>query len=47
MSHTPSAYRIGASRESVSRILKDLAQGGYIRKDGMKITIARALPQHR
>ncbi len=41
------AYRIGASRESVSRILKDLAQGGYIRKDGMKITIARTLPQHR
>lgn len=41
------AYRIGASRESVSRILKDLTQGGYIRKDDMKITIARALPQHR
>ena len=40
------AYRIGSSREAASRILKDLTQGGYIRKDGAKVTIARALPRH-
>ena len=41
------AYRIGASREAVSRILKDLNQGGYIRKGEKEITITRNLPQHR
>ncbi len=41
------AHRIGASRESVSRILKDLTQGGYIRKDGMRVTIAKTLPRRR
>ena len=40
------AYRIGSSREAASRILKDLTQGGYIRKDGAKVTIARTLPRH-
>lgn len=41
------AYRIGASRESVSRILKELTDGGYIRKDGTTVTIARTLPRSR
>lgn len=41
------AHRIGASREAVSRILKDLTDGGYIRKDGMRVTIAKTLPQRR
>jgi len=41
------AHRIGASRESVSRILKDLTQGGYILKEGMRVTIAKTLPQRR
>ena len=41
------AYRIGASREAVSRILKDLNQGGYIRTGDKEITITRNLPQHR
>jgi len=41
------AYRIGASREAVSRILKDLTEGGYIRKDGTTVTIAKTLPRHR
>ena len=40
------AYRIGSSREAASRILKDLTQGGYIRKDGANVTIARTLPRH-
>ena len=41
------AWRIGASREAVSRILKDLAQGGYIQKDGVKVTITKPLPRPR
>lgn len=41
------AYRIGASREAVSRILKDLTQGGYIHKEGMRVTIAKTLPKRR
>lgn len=41
------AYRIGASRESVSRILKDLTQGGFIQKDGTRVTIAKTLPPRR
>ena len=39
------AYRIGASRESVSRILKSLAQRKYIQVDGSRVTIAGTLPQ--
>jgi DNA-binding IclR family transcriptional regulator len=47
MSAQDIAYRIGASRESVSRILKELTDGGYIRKDGTTVTIARTLPRSR
>ena len=39
------ASRIGASREMISRILSDLASGGYIEVERDRITIARALPQ--
>jgi len=38
------ASRIGASREMVNRILKDLSEGGYITVGRDRITIARALP---
>lgn len=41
------AHRIGASREAVSRILKNLMLAGYIRKDGTGVTITKALPPHR
>lgn len=40
------AQRIGASREMVNRILADLTDGGYIRKDRSSIVIARRLPAH-
>ena len=36
--------RIGASREMVSRIFKDLTAGGYLRMDGKKIVIQRRPP---
>jgi len=39
------ASRIGASREMISRILTDLASGGYIEVERDRIVIARALPR--
>ncbi len=40
------ASRIGASREMVSRILKDLAAGGYISMEHNHIVINEKLPKH-
>jgi CRP/FNR family cyclic AMP-dependent transcriptional regulator len=39
------ADRVGASREMVSRILKDLREGGYIEVNERHITIRERLPQ--
>jgi len=39
------ASMVGASREMVSRILKDLKQGGYIEIDGKRITLKDHLPR--
>ena len=36
--------RIGGSREMVSRILGDLADGGYIAVEGKRIILLRKLP---
>ncbi len=38
------ANMVGASREMVSRIMKDLTAGGYIKIDHKRITITRKLP---
>lgn len=38
------ATRVGASREMVARIFKDLRQGGYIETDGGHIVIKKQLP---
>lgn len=38
--------RIGASREMVSRILKDLKAGGYVRAEGRRLVIQRKPPRH-
>lgn len=40
------AGRVGASREMVSKILKDLAVGGYISVKQKRITVHRAPPRH-
>jgi CRP/FNR family cyclic AMP-dependent transcriptional regulator len=40
------ANRVGASREMISRVFKDLTLGGYIEVEKSRITIARALPDH-
>jgi CRP/FNR family cyclic AMP-dependent transcriptional regulator len=41
------AERVGASREMVSRIFKDLVTGGDITLEHKRITINRDLPEHR
>jgi len=40
------ANRVGASREMISRVFKDLTTGGYIEMEKNCITIARNLPGH-
>jgi CRP/FNR family cyclic AMP-dependent transcriptional regulator len=40
------ASRVGASREMVSLILKDLTTGGYIRHEGQSLVIERTPPPH-
>jgi CRP/FNR family transcriptional regulator, cyclic AMP receptor protein len=44
LTHQDIANRVGASREMVSRILKDLGTGGYIRVENRKIVLCRPLP---
>lgn len=39
------ANRVGASREMISRVFKDLSVGGYIELEKDRITIARNLPE--
>ncbi len=43
--HQDIADRVGSSREMVSKILKDLARGGYICVDAKRIVIQRKLPE--
>ena len=40
------ANRVGASREMISRVFKDLSTGGYIEMEKGRITIAKTLPGH-
>ena len=40
------AARIGGSREMVSRILKDLAAGGYVAIESKQIAVLKNLPAH-
>lgn len=44
MTHQELANRVGASREMISKILKDLKKGGYIDTSDKKIAIAKPLP---
>lgn len=44
LTHQDIANMVGASREMVSRILKDLSTGGYIRINDRKIIIVKKLP---
>lgn len=44
--HQELADRIAASREMVTKILKDLRQGGYVSSEGRHLVIERKLPMH-
>ena len=44
ITHQSIASRVGASREMVSRLLKDLEKGGYISMGVKKITLLKKLP---
>ena len=40
------ASRVGCSREMISRILKDLRAGGYVKMDGDRMVIAKKPPRN-
>ncbi len=44
VTHQELAHRVGASREMVSRLLKDLERGGYVALGSRRITVLRRLP---
>lgn len=44
LTHQDIASRVGASREMVSRLLKDLEKGGYITQGVKRITLLKKLP---
>ena len=44
ITHQEIASRVGASREMVSRLLKDLEKGGYIEMETKRITLLKKLP---
>jgi CRP/FNR family cyclic AMP-dependent transcriptional regulator len=39
------ASRVGCSREMISRILKDLRQGGYVKMEGDQMIVAKKPPK--
>lgn len=44
MTHQGLASHVGASRTMVTRLMKDLEQGGYLRADGTQLVLLRPLP---
>src|SRR5688572_18993632 len=44
LTHVEIGQRVGATREMVGRVMRDLARGGYIEVDGGRITIMRTPP---
>jgi CRP/FNR family transcriptional regulator, cyclic AMP receptor protein len=44
LTHQELAHRLGCSREMVSRLMKDLEQGGYVQTQPRQWTLLRALP---
>lgn len=40
------AEQVGASREMVSRIFKDLKAGGYVEQEGKRVIINKRIPDH-
>ncbi len=46
LTHANVAARVGCSREMVSRLMKDLVQGGYLQPEGAGLKIVRRAPPH-
>jgi CRP/FNR family cyclic AMP-dependent transcriptional regulator len=46
LTHAQIGRRVGATREMVGRILRELVRGGYIKADQGRFTILRKPPQH-
>jgi len=46
LTHQEIANLVGASREMISRIMKDLTTGGYIESHSKQITLLKKLPAH-
>jgi CRP/FNR family transcriptional regulator, cyclic AMP receptor protein len=44
LTHQEIANRVGASREMVSRIMKDLTDGGYVRTEAGRLILSEQLP---
>jgi CRP/FNR family cyclic AMP-dependent transcriptional regulator len=45
LTHAEIGHRVGATREMVGRLLRDLARGGYIKPERGRITILRKPPE--
>ena len=44
LTHQELANRVGASREMISKLMKDLERGGYVATDGGRLLLLRSLP---
>lgn len=44
LTHAEIAARVGCSREMVSRLMKDLARGGFVTAEGQRLCLAASLP---
>ena len=47
LTHAEIGQRVGATREMVGRVLRELARGGYIKAERGRISIVRKLPTRR
>jgi len=46
LTHAEIGQRVGATREMVGRVLRDLARGGYVKAERGRFTILRKPPRH-
>lgn len=45
VTHAELGHRVGATREMVGRLLRDLARGGYVRAERGRVTVLRKPPE--
>jgi CRP/FNR family cyclic AMP-dependent transcriptional regulator len=45
LTHAEIGHQVGATREMVGRVLRDLARGDYIKADRGRMTLLRKLPK--